>query len=74
MKKETLERIKVVDEGYVVIHKPREEVKSEKDKPIPKEVQKLLEEYHGVVATNLPSSLPPIRDISHQIDFIPGAF
>ena len=43
---EMFETIKESDQGYVLIHKPREEEKYDKVKPIPKEVQKLLEEYH----------------------------
>lgn len=38
-----------------------------------KEVLKLLEKYKGIVVEEIPNSLPPIRDISHQIDLILGA-
>ena len=71
--KEMLKVIKEEKEGYALILKPRDETLPSKDKSIPKEVQNLLEEYKEVIAKDLPSSLPPIRNISHQIDFILGA-
>ena len=40
---------------------------------LPEEIQKLLEEFAGIVVDELPHSLPPIRSISHHIDIIPGA-
>ncbi|XP_027343128.1 uncharacterized protein LOC113855696 [Abrus precatorius] len=41
--------------------------------PIPQEIEKLLAEYLDVVLEEIPPGLPPIRDIQHVIDFIPGA-
>ncbi|XP_010263723.1 PREDICTED: uncharacterized protein LOC104601919 [Nelumbo nucifera] len=40
---------------------------------IPMEVQGLLDEFHDVVPDELPNELPPMRDIEHHIDFVPGA-
>ena len=33
----------------------------------------LLQEFEDVFPEEMPSGLPPIRGIEHQIDFIPGA-
>nr|GMD37694.1 transposon Ty3-I Gag-Pol polyprotein [Ipomoea batatas] len=40
---------------------------------IPYEVRSLLEEFSDVAPTDLPNGLPPLREIQHQIDFMPGA-
>nr|GMD35943.1 Zinc finger, CCHC-type [Ipomoea batatas] len=39
---------------------------------IPDEVRFLLEEFSDVAPTDLPNGLPPLREIQHQIDFMPG--
>ena len=39
----------------------------------PKEVRDLLDKYRGIVASSQPKTFPPGRNISHCIDFIPGA-
>jgi hypothetical protein len=33
----------------------------------------LLQEFEDVFLKEMPSGLPPVRGIEHQIDFIPGA-
>jgi hypothetical protein len=40
---------------------------------IPPDVVNLLQEYADVFPTDLPSGLPPLRGIEHQIDLIPGS-
>ena len=40
---------------------------------IPPAVANILQEYADVFPKDLPSGLPPLRGIEHQIDFIPGA-
>ncbi|KAI4313249.1 hypothetical protein L6164_026241 [Bauhinia variegata] len=40
---------------------------------IPLEITQMLAEFPNVVPEEIPHRLPPIRDIQHAIDFIPGA-
>ena len=37
------------------------------------EIQEMLDNYCDIVVDDLPDELPPVRNISHQIDFIPGS-
>uniref|UniRef100_A0A2N9F6W3 Uncharacterized protein n=1 Tax=Fagus sylvatica TaxID=28930 RepID=A0A2N9F6W3_FAGSY len=41
--------------------------------PVEGVVVSLLQEYEDVFPNDVPSGLPPIRGIEHQIDFVPGA-
>nr|GMD27161.1 Zinc finger, CCHC-type [Ipomoea batatas] len=40
---------------------------------VPDELSSLLKEFSEVAPEELPDGLPPLRDIQHQIDLIPGA-
>ncbi|KAJ9671045.1 hypothetical protein PVL29_027166 [Vitis rotundifolia] len=46
---------------------------NELDKSLPSVVVSLLHEYEDVFPNDVPSELPPIRGIEHQIDFVPSA-
>ena len=39
----------------------------------PEEVKSVLQEFKDVFLKELPDHLPPMRDIQHTIDFLPGA-
>jgi hypothetical protein len=43
------------------------------DESLSSVVVSLLQEYEDVFPNDVPSGLPPIRGIEHQIDFVPGA-
>ncbi|XP_074305015.1 uncharacterized protein LOC141639944 [Silene latifolia] len=65
-----LQELKEDRDVYVLIAK---RVVGEEEKGMPSEVQRLLKTYGYVLPSELPSGLPPLRGIEHQIDFIPGA-
>ena len=45
----------------------------ELDSCVPSVVKVLLQEFEDVFPDDIPSGLPSIRGIEHQIDFVPGA-
>ena len=59
--------------NYVVVCKPRVVTMKTKVKYIPEWIQEIPSEFSDIVVDDLPNELPPRRDISHQIDFIPGS-
>ena len=40
---------------------------------IPSEIDRLLKEFADIVPDELPGELPPLRDIQHTIDLVPGS-
>lgn len=40
---------------------------------IPQQLDPLMEEFSDVIPEELPRGLPPMRDVQHQIDLIPGS-
>jgi hypothetical protein len=41
--------------------------------PLPHVITNLLQEFKDIFPAGIPSGLPPLRGIEHQIDLIPGA-
>jgi hypothetical protein len=72
--KEILIEFKKEDEmQFSVVMKPKVVLTSTSMDDLPEEVQELLENFADIVVDELPNSFPPIRNISHHIDLIPGA-
>jgi hypothetical protein len=61
------------DPQFFMVKKPRIVLSSTRVDDFPGEVQELLEEFADIVVDELPRSLPPMRNVSHHIDLIPGA-
>jgi hypothetical protein len=58
---------------FVLLYKEACFNTNELDESLPSVVVSLLQEYDDVFPNDVPSGLPPIRGIEHQIDFVPGA-
>ena len=59
--------------NYVVLCKPRIVTVKTNVTDLPEEIREMLSEFSDIMMDDLPNELPPRRDISHQIDFIPGS-
>jgi hypothetical protein len=55
---------------FVLVTKP---IQSNEATEYPQEVQSLLQKFADLTTEELPQSLPPLRDIQHAIDLVPGA-
>ena len=44
-----------------------------KKQKVPEEVEPILDRYKEIIADGIPRSPPPMREISHCIDLIPGS-
>jgi hypothetical protein len=53
---------------YLLLNK-----ESSKEEELPEEAKKLIDEFGDVFPKELPDELPPLRDIQHQIDLVPGS-
>ena len=71
--KEYLQQIEKEELNYVVVCKPRVVTMKTNMTDLPEEIQEMLSDFSDIVVDDLPNELPPRRDISHQIDFIPGS-
>ena len=47
--------------------------KAEDDSTIPMEMSTMLHEFQDVMPDEMPRQLPPMRDIQHAIDLVPGS-
>jgi hypothetical protein len=61
--------VQVADMVLLVVSR---EVKQE-DGIIPTEFSTMLEEFQDIMPDEVPNQLPPIREVQHAIDLIPGS-
>ena len=59
--------------NYVVVCKLRVVTMNTNVTNLPDENREVLSKYSDIVVDDLPNEIPPRRNISHHIDFIPGA-
>ena len=71
--KEYLQGVEKAELNYDVVCKPRVVTVKTNVTDLLEDIQEMLSEYRDIVVDDLPNELPPRRNISHQIDFIPGA-
>ena len=71
--KEYLQQVEEEKLNYAMVDKTRVVTMKTNVTDLPEEIQDMLGEYRDIVVDELPNELPPRRNISHQIDFIPGA-
>ncbi|XP_027912354.1 uncharacterized protein LOC114171680 [Vigna unguiculata] len=58
---------------YMLICKPVLNTNPEFPTSLPSSISSILQEFKDVFPSDLPSGLPPLRGIEHQVDLIPGA-
>ena len=59
-------------EVHALVVKHVMKVEEEGKREVPEEAKEVLEEFKEVVLDDLPNGLPPLRDIQHHIDLVPG--
>ncbi|XP_074265516.1 uncharacterized protein LOC141587954 [Silene latifolia] len=67
------EMIKEMQQEQPVLILLSKEVADKKEPRVPKKAKPLIAQYQDVFSTELPSGLPPLRGIEHQIDLVPGS-
>ena len=69
--KEFLQQLSKEEASYAIFCKPIGNIETNLSN-LPVEIQDILSEFGNIIVDDLHNKLPPIRRISHHIDFIPG--
>ncbi|XP_074292223.1 uncharacterized protein LOC141619091 [Silene latifolia] len=67
------EMVKEMQQEQPVLILLSKEIHGDVEHQLPAKVRPLLEQYQDVFPAELPSGLPPLRGIEHQIDLVPGS-
>ena len=59
--------------GFLLVSKPKNNISSNDKEPIPTKIKTLLNKCSDMIISDLPTSLPPLRDINHEINLIPSS-
>ena len=68
--KEFLQQLNKEEVSYSIVCKPTGNIKEDLSN-FPVEIQDILGKFGNIIVDDLPNELPPIRKISHHMDFIP---
>ena len=60
----------MIESGMVYLLVVKEQ---QPNREVPDNVRELIEEFSDVFPEELPSGLPPLRDIQHHIDLVPSS-
>ena len=69
--KEFLQQLAREEVSYDIVCKLSDSVGMELSS-LPVELQNMLKNFEDIIVGDFPSELPPVRKISHHMDFIPG--
>ena len=72
LKAEFITDVKGAQEVYILAVKSLTEEERGATDEVPNVVKPLLDEFQELLSDDLPNHLPPLRDIQHQIDLVPG--
>ena len=68
-----ISELRLADHAFAIIPVTQETAPTAASSPSNMSLSAVLNDFPDVFPANLPKGLPPLRDIQHQIDLVPGA-